>query len=60
MINLVGKRLEESSRDPECIARRRADPLAYKNVNFGYLLDMQRSSSAGGGKSPLACMLPPC
>jgi alpha-beta hydrolase superfamily lysophospholipase len=42
VINLVGKRLEESSRDPEFIARRRVDPLAYKNVSFGYLLDVQR------------------
>jgi alpha-beta hydrolase superfamily lysophospholipase len=42
VINLVGSRLEESSRDPEFIARRRIDPLAYKNVSFGYLLDVQR------------------
>jgi alpha-beta hydrolase superfamily lysophospholipase len=42
VINLVGSRLEESSRDPEFIARRRVDPLAYKNVSFGYLLDVQR------------------
>jgi len=42
VINLVGRRLEESSRDPEFIARRRLDPLAYKNVSFGYLLDVQR------------------
>lgn len=42
VINLVGKRLEESSRDPEFIARRRADPLAYKSASFGYLLDIQR------------------
>jgi acylglycerol lipase len=42
VINLVGKRLEESSRDPEFIARRRSDPLAYKNVSFGYLLDVLR------------------
>jgi alpha-beta hydrolase superfamily lysophospholipase len=42
VISLVGKRLEESSRDPEFIARRRVDPLAYKNVSFGYLLDVQR------------------
>lgn len=42
VISLVGKRLEESSRDPEFIARRRIDPLAYKNVSFGYLLDVQR------------------
>jgi acylglycerol lipase len=42
VINLVGKRLEDSSRDPEFIARRRIDPLAYKNVSFGYLLDVQR------------------
>jgi alpha-beta hydrolase superfamily lysophospholipase len=42
VISLVGKRLEESSRDLEFIARRRVDPLAYKNVSFGYLLDIQR------------------
>jgi alpha-beta hydrolase superfamily lysophospholipase len=42
VISLVGKRLEESSRDLEFIARRRVDPLAYKNVSFGYLLDVQR------------------
>jgi alpha-beta hydrolase superfamily lysophospholipase len=42
VISLVGKRLEESSRDPEFVARRRIDPLAYKNVSFGYLLDVQR------------------
>lgn len=42
VINLVGKRLEESSRDLEFIARRRVDPLSYKNVSFGYLLDVQR------------------
>jgi len=42
VVGLVGKRLEESSRDPEFIARRRVDPLAYKNVSFGYLLDVQR------------------
>jgi len=42
VISLVGKRLEKSSRDPEFIARRRVDPLAYKNVSFGYLLDVQR------------------
>jgi len=42
VISLVGKRLEESTRDPEFVARRRVDPLAYKNVSFGYLLDVQR------------------
>jgi alpha-beta hydrolase superfamily lysophospholipase len=42
VIDLVGKRLDESSRDPEWIAARRADPLAYKKANFGYLLDIQR------------------
>jgi alpha-beta hydrolase superfamily lysophospholipase len=42
VISLVGKRLDESSRDPEFIARRRVDPLAYKNVSFGYLLDVLR------------------
>ena len=41
VISLVGKRLEESSRDAEFIARRRVDPLAYKNVSFGYLLDVR-------------------
>ncbi len=42
VIDLVGKRLDESSRDPQWIAARRADPLAYKKGNFGYLLDIQR------------------
>jgi acylglycerol lipase len=42
VINLVGQRLEESSRDQRFIAERRVDPLAYKNVSFGYLLDVQR------------------
>lgn len=42
VINLVGSRLDESSRDLDFVARRRADPLAYKNVSFGYLLDIQR------------------
>jgi alpha-beta hydrolase superfamily lysophospholipase len=42
VIDLVGKRLEESSRDAKWIAERRADPLAYKKANFGYLLDIQR------------------
>jgi alpha-beta hydrolase superfamily lysophospholipase len=42
VISLVGKRLEESSRDPEFVARRRVDPLSYKHISFGYLLDVQR------------------
>jgi acylglycerol lipase len=42
VISLVGTRLEKSSRDPEFIARRRVDPLAYKNISFGYLLDIHR------------------
>jgi len=42
IIELVGSRLEESSHDQEWIAGRRADPLAYKSVSFGYLLDIQR------------------
>ena len=42
VINLVGWRLDVSSRDADFVARRRADPLAYKNVSFGYLLDIQR------------------
>jgi alpha-beta hydrolase superfamily lysophospholipase len=40
-ISLVGKRLEESSRDPHWMAERRADPLAYKKVSFGYLGDIK-------------------
>lgn len=40
-INLVGKRLEESSRDPQFIGERRTDPLAYKKVSFGYLWDIK-------------------
>ena len=39
-ISLIGKRLEESSRDPQFIAERRTDPLAYKKVSFGYLWDI--------------------
>lgn len=42
VINLTGHRLEESSRDPQFIASRRDDPLAYKKVSFGYLLDVKR------------------
>jgi acylglycerol lipase len=42
VISLVGKRLEESTRDPEFVERRRVDPLAYKHVSFGYLLDIHR------------------
>jgi alpha-beta hydrolase superfamily lysophospholipase len=42
VVDLVGKRLDESSRDPQWVAARRADPLAYKKANFGYLLDIQR------------------
>src|SRR5207247_10253581 len=41
VISLVGKRLEESSRDSQWIAERRADPLAYKKVSFGYLGDIK-------------------
>lgn len=40
-ISLIGKRLEESSRDPQFIAERRTDPLAYKKVSFGYLWDIK-------------------
>ena len=42
VIDLVGGRLEESTRDPNFVIARRADPLAYKKVSFGYLLDIQR------------------
>jgi alpha-beta hydrolase superfamily lysophospholipase len=42
VINLVGHRLEESSRDPQFLASRRSDPLAYKKVSFGYLLEIRR------------------
>jgi len=42
VIDLVGDRLEESTRDPNFVIARRADPLAYKKVSFGYLLDIQR------------------
>jgi alpha-beta hydrolase superfamily lysophospholipase len=41
VISLVGKRLEESSGDPQFIAARRTDPLAYKKVSFGYLWDIK-------------------
>ena len=42
VINLVGHRLDESSRDQQFIASRRNDPLAYTKVGFGYLLDVKR------------------
>jgi alpha-beta hydrolase superfamily lysophospholipase len=42
VISLVGGRLEESTRNASFVASRRTDPLAYKNVSFGYLLDGQR------------------
>jgi alpha-beta hydrolase superfamily lysophospholipase len=42
VISLTGERLAQSSRDPQWIAARRADPLAYKKVSFGYLLDILR------------------
>lgn len=41
-ISLIGKRLEESSRDPQFIAERRTDPLAYKKISFGYLWDIKQ------------------
>jgi acylglycerol lipase len=40
-ISLVGKRLDQSSRDLQWIAERRADALAYKKVSFGYLGDIK-------------------
>ena len=40
-ISLIGKRLEESSRDPQFIAERRTDPLAYKKVSLGYLWEIK-------------------
>ena len=42
VISLVGRRLDESTRDEKFIADRRVDPLAYKSVSFGYLVDVQR------------------
>jgi alpha-beta hydrolase superfamily lysophospholipase len=42
VINLVGSRLEESTRDDDFVLSRRTDPLSYKQVSFGYLLDGQR------------------
>jgi alpha-beta hydrolase superfamily lysophospholipase len=42
VIDLVGERLENSSRDDDFVARRRSDPLAYKHISFGYLLDIQK------------------
>lgn len=41
-INLVGHRLDQSSRDAQFIADRRSDPLAYKKVSFSYLLGIRR------------------
>jgi alpha-beta hydrolase superfamily lysophospholipase len=42
VVDLVGDRLMESTRDPNFVSARRLDPLAYKKVSFGYLLDIQR------------------
>ena len=42
VIELIGERLEESTRDAGFIRDRRTDALAYKRVSFGYLLDIQR------------------
>lgn len=42
VINLVGHRLDQSSRDAQFIADRRSDPLAYKKVSFSYLLGIRR------------------
>jgi alpha-beta hydrolase superfamily lysophospholipase len=42
VIDLVGDRLQESTQDPNFVIARRTDPLAYKKVSFGYLLDIQR------------------
>ena len=42
VIDLVGERLEESTRNSSFAEQRRADPLAYKKVSFGYILDIQR------------------
>jgi len=39
-ISLIGKRLDESSRDANFIAARRADPLAYQKVSFSYLREI--------------------
>jgi len=51
-ISLVDKRLEESSQDPQFIAERRTDPLAYKKVSFGYLWDI--SHLVGNWKAEIA------
>lgn len=40
--SLIGKRLEGSTRSAQFISDRRTDPLAYKHVSLGYLLDIQR------------------
>jgi alpha-beta hydrolase superfamily lysophospholipase len=42
VIDLLDGRLTESTRDPQFVAERRADALAYKKVSFGYVLDIQR------------------
>ncbi len=39
-ISLIGKRLDESSRDAKFIAARRADLLAYQKVSFSYLREI--------------------
>jgi len=42
VIDLMGARLDESTRDADFAAYRRRDPLSYRKVSFGYILDIQR------------------
>jgi len=42
VIDLIGHRLDESSRDHGFIVSRRSDPMAYTKVSFGYLMDIKR------------------
>ena len=55
-ISLIGKRLDESSRDGNFIAARRADPLAYQKVSFKYLREI--SALVNNWKKEIAPRVP--
>lgn len=44
VVSLVGHRLTQSSRDPQFIAERRSDPLAYKKVSISYVVAAGRAA----------------
>jgi alpha-beta hydrolase superfamily lysophospholipase len=50
-IRPVDQRLEESSRVAQFITERRTDPLAYKQVSFGYLWDIKHRVRNGKTES---------